>query len=107
MKRFGVWVWAIILFVAVAFAIREAQAQTVIPWTRIQQDAQGYYIQCEQYCDVFNTLGTPEELNVRMPEMHCAINWYYMLVNRGLRTSLQFLVGPNGDQSNPLCGRVL
>jgi hypothetical protein len=96
----------ILLLLLVTLGPSQAQVSEPILAFQLAHDDAGYYMVCQQGCDYYNTLGTIEELNRRFPEYHCAVNWSYELRNRrrDAFSKLGYLVGPNGDTSNPLCG---
>lgn len=92
-----------LLLIAIFSLIQFANAQTDLA-LRLAQDEQGYFMVCYEGCGWYNTLGTIEEINRHFPEYHCAVNWSYYLQNRHYGSSvLGYLVGINGDTSNPLC----
>lgn len=95
-----------ILAVIVFAFVLDANAQILQPdlALRLTHDEQGYVMVCYIGCSWYNALGTTEELNRHFPEYHCAVNWTYFLRNRYYGVQfLEYLTGPNGDTSNPLC----
>lgn len=101
----GLALGMIVVALAALFAPAMAQSNEPVDlFLRLAQDDAGYYMTCIEGCDYYNSLGTPEELNRRFTEYHCAVNWSYALQNRHFGwNALVYLVGPNGDTSDPLC----
>lgn len=94
-----------LLLLAIFFFAQQANAQTQPDLAlRLMLDKNGYVMVCYIGCEWYNTLGTSEEINRHFSEFHCAVNWTYFLRNRYYgQNLLGYLVGPNGDTSNPLC----
>jgi hypothetical protein len=96
----------LILFATLYIKAVPVNAQTLPPniWMQVFEDDNGFYMLCQNECEAFNQLGTPEELTKHFQQMHCSVNWYYALHNRKYgQIELAYLVGPNGNTSNPLC----
>src|SRR5690606_36473104 len=97
----------ILLFILLLYIVENVSSQETIPNVYIQYNKDNnnnWYMTCIEGCGFFNRLGTPEELTNTFLESQCIVNWYYALFNRWYgHIALEYLVGPNGDTSNPLC----